>query len=200
MRKGQKLTPEQRAKKVKVLAALKLNGGNVSKTSRDTKTPRSTIIKWRDQNTEAAKALKAKKLAEKDAKEKARREAEQTAIAEETDEVVRLSLSKMDDLAADLLQSIHNDIKQEGPMRRFPLRDKAWTFGVLFDKMQLSKGEATSIINQIGSLSTEERSEGVQRLLGKARQRRLNATGKEMGILDGGKEQPTGKDKKAKSA
>jgi transposase-like protein len=177
MRRGQRLTDQDKAKRVKTLASLKLNGGNISKTSRETKVPRSTIRKWRNQATETALKLKARKEAE--------REAEEVAIIADVDEVVRLSADKMEELVADLVQSIHDDIRN--PKLRFPLRDKAWTAAVMFDKVQIAKGKPTSINQMIGSLSEEERVAGVEKILATARQRRLNATGKEMSIVDGGK-------------
>lgn len=188
MLRGQKLTAEHKALRVKTLAALKLNEGNVSKTSRETKVGRSTIRKWRDANTEAALRLKARKKEKQkklDAEELAKREATQEAIAADVDEAVRLSADKMEELVADLVQSIHDDIRN--PKLRFPLRDKAWTAAVMFDKVQIAKGKPTSINQMIGSLSEEERVAGVEKILATARQRRLNATGKEMSIVDGGK-------------
>lgn len=187
MLKGQKLTAEHKALRVKTLAALVLNGGNLSKTSRETKVPRTTIRKWRDENTEAAlkaRARREQKQKERDAAELAKREATQTAIAEDVEEVVRLSADKMENLVADLVQSIHDDIKN--PKLRFPLRDKAWTAAVMFDKVQIAKGKPTTINQMIGSMTEEERVEGVQKILATARQRRLNAGGKEMSVVDGG--------------
>lgn len=196
MLKGQKLTPEHKAKRVATLARLKLNGGNLAKTARDTKVPRSTIRKWRDANRPAALKVKEKKAAQKQqaaAAAEVKHEAVQETIAEDVDEAVRLSVDKMEHLVADLVQSIHDDIRN--PKLHFGLRDKAWTAGVLFDKVQVAKGEPTTITKFAGNLTEEERLARVEQIMATARQRRLNNTGQPMSLVDGGKTE----DKKQKA-
>lgn len=160
-------------KKIKVLAYLELHEGNVAKTSRDMKVARSTIRIWRNFNAPLAAKLKAEK-------EQRRLEAEQKqegAIAEDVDRLVTLTQENLEKLAGELLE----EIRIKMPTARFS--ELGVTFGIVYDKSRIHKGQASVISQTIGNLSDEERAKRAEELLAKGRQRRLNAGGQAMAIV-----------------
>lgn len=183
-----KLTWTPTENSVRILAQLKLNQGNIAQTARTLGVSRLTVRRYRDANLSAAEQVQQKaERAKRDAQVKA---AKQEAIAEDVAAIVRLSVDKLEELATELCGSLLADLRD--PKLKWPFRDRAWTFGVVFDKMQVAKGQPTSINQTIGSLSEEERARKAQQLLDRARQRRLNAGGNAMGIVEEQKDGTTG--------
>jgi transposase-like protein len=166
------LSQSRQAKRVQVLAQLQLNNGNIARTARETGVTRATIRYWRNANQTAAEKLE---------REKQREQKQQEVIAADVEKVVSLSQSKLEDLAGELVDSLLGDL--QNPRLKFSFRDRAWAFGVIFDKLQIQKGLPTAINKTIGSLSKEERAERARELLLRGRQRRLNKGGVPMEIV-----------------
>lgn len=160
-------------KKVTVLATLKLNKGNMSKTARETGVARSTIRFWVSENKEAA-ALVEEAKARRVVEQKARQERQ---VAEDVDKVVALTGEQLEGLASDLFNQV------KGLVATGNLRDTTWAFGVIYDKSRIAKDQPTSIHKMIGNLSDEEKAKRVSELLSKARQRRVNAGGQLMQLV-----------------
>jgi transposase len=181
--KGEKL-----AERVKALARLELNGGNVSKTARELGMRRSTLQSWIKRNEPAAKRIKERRQQELDRRRAERDEKQEEIIAEEVDKVVTLTKEGVEELAVELRDSLVGDLRQmklKKRGRKPPFKDRMIGFGITFDKLQLMGGNPTAINKNIGTLSDEERASRASELLESARQRRVNAGGQPMGIVGG---------------
>lgn len=102
--------------KAKALAALDSNGGNVSRTARELKIPRVTLIEWRNSNGINEDVTKL-------------RQEEKETLAELLEEAAR-----------ETIKSITQDIKDG----KGELQQKSITAAILLDKHQLLTGRPTA--------------------------------------------------------
>lgn len=170
--KTPKLTEEEIALRVATLAKLRANKGNSSKTSRETNIPRRTIDYWESQNRKEAEKLRKEKAGDGTLAEE-----QQRVIAEGVGTVTKLAVENLESLAAELVEEMR--IAKGGAK----FSELGISFGIVFDKAQVMKGEPTSINKTIGSLSDEERAKRAAELIERGRQRRLNGGGQEMALI-----------------
>lgn len=117
------------AEKAGVLAALDANGGNVSKTARDTGVPRKTLAEW--------------------------------AAARLHPDVAELRQSKKTDLATqleDIARRLAGAIPEK--MATANLQQTATSMGIAIDKMQLLRGQPTSIAD----IAVEQIADRIERM------------------------------------
>lgn len=132
-------------KRADVLAALRANGGNVTRTARDTRTARSTIIRWRDEHENVLAAAAAADAGP---------DAETPSVLPDSvagDAAARLPgvLESLEAglgvLAKDLLTDLRDPLKRAAA----PLKETATAFGIVTDKLLLLKGMPTARTEQL---------------------------------------------------
>jgi antirestriction protein ArdC len=169
---------EQVALRVRTLAMLKFNQGNIRKTSRETGVNVNTIRTWLQVNDEATRQIFLERKAKLDAEAAARNEkimqsaeeaeAEQNKlIADASRTVHTLSMDKMIELANGIVVSLLHDL---GTSQKF--YDRVMGFGVVFDKIQIMQGNPTNIRETHRGMSRTERAERAEQLLRTAEERR----------------------------
>jgi hypothetical protein len=166
---------------VKTLALLRLNHCNVRKTSREARITESTIRNWLRLDNEISREI-AKERAEIQEQQRKflQHELAETQeindlhnaslVSEQVEKVVSLAMDGMTNLANELIQSLITDLLTG---KAVSFQQRAWAFGVLFDKIMVYQGNPTSIHATLGRrLSREERAERAKQLLETAEQRR----------------------------
>lgn len=131
--------PYTDAQKADALAALDANGGNQYKTARQIGVPRKTLAEWANGRHTNVDVA-------------TMRQGKQVALAERLEMLANLLLDAL-----------------PGKLDSASAKDAAITLGIALDKMQLLRGEPTSIHE---SLSEDERAARVAELLDAARARR----------------------------
>ena len=140
--------------KVRTLATLRLNNYNVAETARACKLRKETLRRWVKADTEAARRVAEEKekndkfelerkwriVNERKDKE---REAQDDANNKATKQVITLSLEKMAQLCNEIVDSLRQELTPDAKPQKF--YDRAWAFGVVFDKLQVAQGNPTSI-------------------------------------------------------
>lgn len=111
------------------LALLDANGGNLKRTAREFGVPVDTLRYWRDRRVEGAE-----------------REEEPPAPKQTTNKDVQVAKESLADATARLAQRLVSAM--EDKLADANLKDAAVAFGIAVDKMQVLRGEATSINEQ----------------------------------------------------
>jgi len=149
------LRPEEKEElRVRTLATLKLNGYNVAYTARQLNLRKQTIRDWLKRDEEAQRRyLENKERTEREDHQRACHEAKERQLEqkgrqddqrnETTRTVVTLSLEKMAQLANEIVESLRGDLTPDSKPLKF--YDRAWAFGVVFDKLQVAQGNPTQI-------------------------------------------------------
>lgn len=108
------------------LAVLKANGGNVSRTSRETGVPRGTLRGWRDASAADA--------------------GRQAAIADQTEE----QKERLGDVLEGFIRRVFSVGITDEKLKAADVKDLVLAAAVAVDKMQLLRGEPTDINEQRG--------------------------------------------------
>lgn len=122
------------------LATLDANEGNVNRTAKQLKMAESTLRSWlstRKPHMEVARLCEVKKQ----------------ELSEKLEKVAHA-------LTDNILIRAESDFSV-----LIPLKDFAVTLGIAIDKMQLLKGQATQIVQDVTKYSNEERADRVLKLL-----------------------------------
>lgn len=131
--------------KAEALAIVDMQGGNVNAAARLTGVPQSTLERWASGER-----------------------------VNQNVEALRISERKpLSDLIEDLAYDIVDAVKTNGSLKRSNARDLLISLGIAVDKIQLLRGQPTSITENL--LSDEARAERVAILLEQARQRQLTS-------------------------
>lgn len=102
--------------RAQALAVLQANGGNLKRTERDTGIPRKTLAGWRDGNNK-----------------------DHAAVVEQLPAKCEDLASKLDEIAHKIVFVIPEKIEEA------KLKDLTYSLGVIIDKRNLLRGQATSI-------------------------------------------------------
>jgi hypothetical protein len=174
---------DRTAIRVKTIAQLRLNRGNVRKTSREAHVAASTIRSWLREDNEVSREV-AKERAEIQEQERQllRSQLNERAtmhdltqaklVSEQVEKVTALAMDRVTVLANELVESLITDLLTNNNKIRF--HDRTMAFAIIFDKIQVYEGNPTSIRANVGRhLSRDERAVRAKQLLETAEQRRL---------------------------